>query len=95
MTIVVDDMIVAKVNGRDVTRGALVTAFDRVANKEHWKFPIDATVDVANDFELGVIREAVIFFTGSVPTFEPRLGGELPGCRYRVRAAGYFRTIGA
>lgn len=68
--------------------------FNRVAPKGNWKLPIDTVVDVANDREKHGIREAVIFFTASVPDFEPVLGGVLPGCRYRITAAGYYAVIG-
>lgn len=90
-----DAMVVARILGHDVTRGELSAAFDRVANRDNWKDRIDVVVDVANDVELATIREAVVFFTGSVPTFEPRPGAGLPGCRYRVRAAGYYAAVGA
>lgn len=90
-----DAMVVARILGRDVTRGELSAAFDRVASRVNWKDGIDVVVDVANDAELETIREAVVFFTGSDPTFEPLPGAELPGCRYRVRAAGYYAAIGA
>lgn len=87
--------IVAQVFGRDVTRSELSAAFDRVANKQHWKNEIDCVVDIASDFDMAVVKEAVVFFTGSVARFDAVPGGTMPGCRYRVRAAGYFNTIGA
>jgi hypothetical protein len=98
-----NDQIVAKVNGRDVTRGDLSAAFDRVKNNEHWKNRIDATIDVTTDDELLMIREAIIFFTGSVPRFERLaslaqpgiIGFSVIGARVRVRAVGYFAAIGA
>jgi hypothetical protein len=84
-----DNEVVATVLGRDVTRGELWAAFNAVANKTHWKNPIDAVVDL-NDAEREMLRKAVIFFTGSVPSFKPRKGSNLPRCRYRVRATGYY-----
>lgn len=97
------NQIVAKVNGRDVTRRELRDAFKRVENPHHWKNRIDATIDATSDEELLMIREAVIFFTGSVPTFERVgsivvpgvIGFSVMGARVRVRAAGYFATCGA
>lgn len=86
--------IVGEVMGRAVTRGELSKAFDRVTNTSNWKMPIDAVVDL-NDREMATIREAVVFFTGSMPTFEARAGATLPRCRYRVRADGYYKTCGA
>jgi hypothetical protein len=90
-----DAQIVARIMGRDVPRGELSRAFDRVADCAHWKNPIDATIDVAGDFDLEVIREAVVFFAGCRPTFTPVRGGTLPGARYRVRAVGYYAAVGA
>jgi hypothetical protein len=88
---------VATVLGREVTWGELHDAFETVRPAEGWKDPIDAVVDVAGDFELLKLREAVIFFTGSVPTFAPKFGAGLkpPTCRYRVTAAGYYAAVGA
>src|SRR5262245_2846710 len=88
-------LVVATVMGKPVTRGELSTAFDRVAAKGNWKNPINTVVEIANDFDMAVIKEAVIFFTGSVPEFHARGGGKLPGCHYRVTAKGYYLTIGA
>lgn len=90
--------VVAKVLGRDVTQGELSQAFDKVSPKDHWKNPIDAQVVLSNDFDLLLVAEAVTFFTGSKATFTPVLFITARGkreMRYRVRAAGYFATIGA
>jgi hypothetical protein len=87
--------VVATVMGKPVTRGELSTAFNRIAPKGNWKNPINAVVDIANDFDKALMSEAIIFFTGSVPKFLPRGGGKLPGCRYRVTAKGYYLTVGA
>lgn len=87
-----EDYQVATVKGRAVTKAQLRTAFDLVADKANWKMPIDATVqygDLDGD-RIAMIREAVIFFTGSVPTFTQLRYGWM-----RVRAAGYYNTIGA
>lgn len=88
--------VVGVVLGVPVTRAELRQAFDRVADLSNWKNRIDATV-YADRVELEMIREAVVFFTGSVAHFA-RLGDALPGSAhrpYRVRAAGYYATIGA
>ena len=61
--------------------------FKLVANKDHWKRPVDAEVDYD---DLYPVCAAIEFFTGSTPEFT-----ELPGERFRVRAAGYFEAIGA
>ena len=61
-----------------------------------WKERIDAIIRVGGDlgmggdWELFGIREAVIFFTGSVPTLTAMSRGY-----YRVKAAGYYVAIGA
>lgn len=86
---------VATIMGKEVTRGQLLEAFERVEDKANWKDPIDATVDLANDFELEVLRYAIAFFTGSQATFKPKPGKKLLGCRYRVTAPGYYRAVGA
>jgi hypothetical protein len=72
------------------TTAILSPAFDRVANKENWKFAIDAVIDIADMDEQLVIHEAVIFYTGSVPTFT-----HLTGHSFRVRARGYYAAIGS
>lgn len=77
-------------HGRDVTRAELSTAFDRVADKKNWKMPIDRTLSIANDFDMELIRRAVIFFTASSAEFVA-LGSN----KYRVLAAGYYATCGA
>ncbi len=56
-------------------------AFEDVQNSEDWKAPIFATISAANK---ELTRQAVIHFTGTVPTFKARPCGLL-----RVRAAGY------
>ena len=83
------DYAVANVMGRVVTRGELKAAFDQVANDANWKLPVNAIV-VADEFELAMIKEAVVFFTGSVAKFKPLAGG-----RFRVTASGYYRAVGA
>lgn len=68
--------------------------FDRVCDRTNWKLPIDREVAIATHQEMRAIAEAVVHFTGSVPTFTPlRIVGAR--CVYRVRAAGYYATIGA
>lgn len=91
--------VVSTVLGKPVTRGQLSVIFDKVnpakfGTGHHWKEAIDQIVILSRE-EREMLHEAVIFFTGSVPTFEDR-GGVAPRLRrYRVRAAGYFATIGA
>lgn len=84
-----DEMVVAQVGSLAWTRRELDALFSR-AHGDNWKERIDRVVVLKNDRELLGMREAVVFFTGSVPTFEA-MGRN----RYRVRAAGYYATIGA
>lgn len=90
------NQIVANINGRDVTRGELSTAFDLVADRSNWKNPISALVNLT-DSERDMVAGAVVFFTGSVASFEAISHGTMQHglTRYRVRAAGYYRAIGA
>jgi hypothetical protein len=87
--------VVAQVNGRAVTRGELKIAFDAVANKANWKMPVDATVNL-DAHTKALVAEAVPFFTGSHARFQLLSGTTTGGIgRYRVRAAGYYKTVGA
>ena len=82
--------IVTQIDGRDVTHGELDDAFNRVKNPEHWKYPIDATIEIADLHEQRMIAEAVVYFCGCVAEIV-RVGRN----RYRVTAIGYFAAIGA
>jgi hypothetical protein len=86
-----DECPCADVDGRQVTRGELSAAFSAVADPSNWKLPVDTTLDhdEATRLGRGVIREAVIFFAGCVPTFENTERG------VRVRARGYYAAVGA
>ena len=70
------------------TQQQLHDAFTKVQDKQHWKNPIDALVEKK---DIDIVTEAIIHFTGSIPTFQPKKGSG----KYRVQAAGYFLTIGA
>lgn len=89
-----DAQVVAEIDGREVTRAELAKAFDRVVPLEDWKKTIDAYVVVTRDGEQELIAKAIEFFTGSKATFEVVRQGRYY-VSYRVRAAGYFATIGA
>lgn len=60
----------------------LKAAFDLVANPSDWKAPISG--DVKEDLK-DVVREAVIFYTATVPEFGP---SSFSGYVH-VKAAGY------
>lgn len=61
--------------------------FNLVADKANWKNPINAFVPATID--LDAITDAVIHFTGSVPTYTMTRKG------WNVKAAGYYVAIGA
>lgn len=87
--------VVEQIDGQPVTRGELNAAFALVENKENWKLPIDALVTIQDRNrprrEIELIRKAVVFFTGSVPTIDRGVrGGTI-----RVKAAGYYNAVGA
>ncbi len=87
--------VCAKILGRDVTRAELSKAFDQVKNPTNWKMPVDARIPLVSDFDLLLVREAVIFFTGSVPEITPVLLCKPRAMVYRVTAAGYYVAVGA
>lgn len=85
--------VVAKtLDGRECTRAQLTAAFNRVAPTDNWKLAIDTTIQL-EPLDREVVREAVIFFTGSVPKFE--YAGCCGDLTCRVTAAGYYATCGA
>ena len=86
---------VAEVQGRPVTKAQLSLAFDAVAPKPNWKSPIRTEISL-DPYTMALVREAIIFFTGSVPTFRLQ-GGTTTGAmgRYSVTADGYYLTIGS
>lgn len=74
------DQIVAEIGGTPRTRGELTGYFNAVADRQNWKLPVDATVDLT--FEgLAMTREAITSQKGHV--------------RYRVKAAGYYEAVGS
>lgn len=83
--------VVAHIGERAVTRRELRDAFDRVANKTNWKLPVNAVIEATAADQL-LISEAVVFFTGSVPTIT-----RVPNWPHLslVRADGYYKAVGA
>lgn len=65
------------------TKEQLEAAFNKVQNPNHWKNPIDA---YCHKDEVDVVREAIEFFTATVPTFW-NVG--MTDIR-RVEAPGYY-----
>lgn len=85
-----DATVVDIFRGSPITRGEFKSAFDQVADKANWKNMVDAEADLADERAIYTMRQAVIFFTGSVPEIFPVAPG-----RYRVMAAGYYEACGA
>ena len=73
--------------GTRYSRDQLKAAFDMVANPENWKLEVRGTIPAP---AWDVVREAVVFFTGSVPSYTVREDGRLD-----VTALGYYAIIGA
>lgn len=88
--------VVDRIDGVDVLRSEFEGAFNRVADKENWKNPISACVEIADGHELEVILRAIAFFTGSMGTACPRgrtrSDGRTP---YLITAPGYYAAVGA
>lgn len=79
---------------KSYTRKQLSEAFDKVSNKEHWKLPINAVLpEWFSVAETELITAAVIFYTGSVPTFEREYKNGAGSTK--VQAAGYYAAVGA
>lgn len=72
------------------SRQARLTAIFRRVAPKNWKDPIKKTVTARTEKEREEISEAIVHFTGSVPSFVPIGKG-----RYLVLAAGYYAAIGA
>jgi len=66
----------------------LQQAFASVQNSEHWKNPISATI---NKVDQDLVHEAIVYFAGCNPRFEPIMGTEL----LTVKAVGYYVAVGA
>jgi len=60
-----------------------------VASMENWKFPIDTVVYLPS---LRVVENAIMWFTGSLPYV---MLDDDNGTTVRVRAPGYYNSVGA
>jgi len=69
------------------TQEQFVAAFEKVQDKKHWKNPVNAVIDATENLHL--IREAIIHFTATVPTFDILKVTEA-GTKILVRADGYY-----
>lgn len=66
------------------TRGQMRATFDRVADRRDWKAEIWTIVPRLTEEDRAMIREAVGFFTATLPIFR-----ELDDEKTEVRATGY------
>jgi hypothetical protein len=77
-----------KYKHEEYTVEQLQQAFTSVQNSEHWKNPISATI---NKDDQALVHEAIVYFAGCNPQFEPIMGTEL----LTVKAVGYYVAVGA
>lgn len=99
--------MVTTCNGACYSQAELRAAFSLVENVDNWKAPVDAWINASL---WPLVSQAVIHFTGSVPTIpEVEMNGRViplsPSvgdiasfaftCRVHVRAAGYYSACGA
>jgi len=71
------------------TKRELVEAFDLVRDRENWKNPIKCSLSTKYTALLPVIESAIVYYTGSTPSFEESED------KIVVTAPGYYLTIGA
>jgi hypothetical protein len=71
------------------TRGQLNEAFELVKDASNWKNAIDATIPASKAHMIPMIAEAIMFFAGSESSFTYKADG------FRVRASGYYASVGA
>ena len=69
-------------------KAELEKSFDEVRSHKDWKLPISKMI-YASLKQQSLIADAVVFFTGSVPTFTPAAHGHV-----RIEADGYYAAIG-
>ena len=81
------NMLLNGETGTPFSRAELEAAFRLVEDPTNWKNPIRARIDSGEDMD--AIREAIIFYTGSVPTFVT------VGQFTLVSASGYYAAIGS
>lgn len=87
-----DSMVITRYEGEPVTRGMLSAAFNKVADKDNWKNPIDFVVHGSELCckDLFLIAGGIEFFTGSDTYFDAEKDGYV-----RIKAPGYYATVGA
>jgi hypothetical protein len=78
------------VKSMEFTREQMLEWFNKVQDDKHWKNPINKVITKPSSEELACLREAVVYYTGSMITVT-----EMKGNKIRVEADGYYLTIGA
>ena len=61
------------IDGRSVMQSELKEAFEMVENAEHWKNPIDVTIEWPGTSTLKVILYAIEYFTATVGSANPEV----------------------
>lgn len=69
------------------TQWELSCAFNLVADKEHWKNPIDATIP---DEDVKITSYAIMHIAGCAASITPLGDGNS-----QIKAVGYFNAVGA
>jgi len=77
-------------SGKQFTRTELKVMFDKVADKDNWKNPINSSTILRTDDEKELLLNAIEFYTGSKATI-----ANILGTTYKVIADGYYSAIGA
>ena len=81
-------------DGSVLTRAGAAMLFARVQNQGNWKLPVEGYVYPEQQ---EAMEQAIIFFTGSVPTFEfcEQINLGCPCEMLQVSAVGYYEAVGA
>jgi hypothetical protein len=72
------------------TNEQMSQCFANVQNAKGWKHRINKLIDNPGEKNLDCLAEAILNFTGSMPTFFNESNGKV-----RVMAEGYYAAIGA
>lgn len=85
----IENKVVAKVGKIDLTISTLKEYFNSVQNTENWKLGVKNKEVFFSTLEQRIIDEAVIFYTGSIPSWKFSNGKTF------ISFAGYYEAIGA
>lgn len=78
---------------RQLSESELRAHFERVADQNDWKKPINRLVLVQNQEEIEEICEAIVYFTGS-GAHHNVVSKSDKGLKVRFQALGYYAVIG-